>query len=328
MTYSPETQTAITAVTEASILCQNVRAEWNEAHQSNKPDAGNTPVTVADFGAQVLINAGVLDRFPTDNIIAEENSLLLRSSLHEGYQGSTLQAITEHVERFRSATPARVLDWIDRGDSQGGHGRHWSVDPIDGTKGYLLDKQYAVSLGLFEDNEVVTAVLGCPNYPHDITKPDGDKGVLFIAERGLGMRAVDLQDQTKHIPAAVPPMPRIVQRRDVKPNDIAFNKAVAAELGLDPEALSIDSQAKYGAVALGAAQVYLRYKKTKPEHIWDHVPGVLIAQESGAIVTDVHGKRLDLTAGRDLVRNQGILVTKGIDHQAAVAGLSRVLQRS
>ncbi|HZM63973.1 MAG TPA: inositol monophosphatase family protein [Candidatus Saccharimonadales bacterium] len=328
MNYSLETKTAIEVVRDASELCQNVRTEWSEAHRSQKADVGNTPVTVADFGAQVLINAGICDRFPDDEVIAEETSTMLRPYLDNEYEGSTLETITEHVGRFRAATPVEVLNWIDVGDSKGGLGRHWSVDPIDGTKGYLLDEQYAVSLGLFENGEVLTGVLGCPNYPHDIANPDGDKGVLFIAERGLGMQAVDLKDPTRHIAPATPPVPRIVQRREIKLNDTTFNRHVAAELGLNQEALNMDSQAKYGAVALGAAQVYLRFKPNKHEHIWDHVPGIIIAQEGGATVTDVYGKRLDLTAGRDLVRNQGILVSKGIDHAAAVAGLQRVLARS
>jgi 3'(2'), 5'-bisphosphate nucleotidase len=325
MNYSPETQIAIEVVQEASVLCQNVRAEWSEAHRSQKADVGNTPVTVADFGAQVLINAAISDRFPGDSIIAEETGTMLRPYLNDGYEGSALETITGHVRRFRTATPTKVLDWIDMGNSEGGSGRHWTVDPIDGTKGYLLDEQYAVSLGLFENGEVLTGVLGCPNYPHDITNPDGDKGVLFIAERGMGMQALDLKDPTKHIAHADASTPRIVQRREIKPNDATFNRHVAAELGLNLEALNMDSQAKYGAIALGAAQVYLRFKANKHEHIWDHVPGIIIAQEGGAIVTDVHGNRIDLTAGRDLVRNQGILVSKDIDHATAVAGLQRVL---
>lgn len=319
--YSLETQTAVTVVTEASVLCQNVRAEWSKAHEGAKADA--SPVTAADFGVQALLNAHVRDHFPDDNIIAEETSTMLRPYLND-YKGSILETITEHVNRFRVATPTEVLDWIDMGDSAGGHGRHWSADPIDGTKGYLLDEQYAVSLGLFEDNEILTGVLGCPNYPHDITDPDSDKGVLFIAEQGLGMQAVDLKDPTRHIPSITPPMPRIVQRREVKPAEAALNQKVAIELALNLEALDMDSQAKYGAVALGAAQVYLRLK-SEHEHIWDHVPGILIAQESGATVTDVNGKPLDLTAGRDLVHNHGVLATKGIDHVAALAGLQRVL---
>lgn len=327
MKYSSETQTAIAVVTDASLLCQNVRAEWSDAHREQKADAGKTPVTVADFGAQVLINAGIREHSPGDKVIAEETSAMLRPYLEDGFEGSILEAITEHVRRFRTVTPTEVLDFIDIGDSEGGRGRHWSVDPIDGTKGYLLDEQYAVSLGLFEDNEILTGVLGCPNYPHDITNPDGDKGVLFIAERGRGVQAVDLNNPTKQITDITPPMSRLVQRREIKPHDAALNQRLAIELGLSPEALAMDSQAKYGAVALGAAKVYLRLK-SKPEHIWDHVPGILVAQESGAVVTDAHGKPLDLTAGRDLVRNQGILVSRGIDHAAAVAGVRHALAHS
>lgn len=322
MNYSLETQTAIHVVTEASVLCQNVSAEWSETHRSQKAD--KSPVTVADFGSQALINAGVRGYFPEDNIIAEENSDNLRAYLDSDYRGSVLETITEYVKRFHAATPAEVLEWIDMGNSQGGTGRHWTVDPIDGTRGYLRHMQYAVSLGLFEDNEILTGVLGCPNYPHDITNPDGDKGVLFIAERGLGMQAVDLKDPTKRIAHVTLPIPRIVQRHDIKPQEAAFNQRVAAELGLSPEGVGMDSQVKYGAVALGAAQVYLRFKP-RYEHIWDHVPGILIAQESGATVTDVDGKQLDLTAGLDLVRNRGILATRAIDHAAAIAGLQRVL---
>jgi 3'(2'), 5'-bisphosphate nucleotidase len=319
MKYSPETQTAISAVIDASELCQNVRNEWSDAFQSQKID--DSPVTVPDFGSQALMIAGIRDNFPGDDIIAEENSTMLRHFLDGDYDGSMLETIVRHVDWFRPARPNEVLDWIDMGDSPGGRGRHWSLDPIDGTRGYLEDLQYAVSLGLFENNEVLAAVLGCPNY---LTDPESDKGVLFIAERGLGMQAVDLKDPTKPIAPITPPIPRIVQRRGVKPHDAAFNRQVAVELGLSPEALSMDSQAKYGAVALGTAQVYLRLKST-PEHIWDHIPGILIAQESGAVVTDVFGKQLDLTTGRDLLRNQGILVSKGIDHDAVVSGLRRVL---
>ena len=36
-----------------------------------------------------------------------------------------------------SLTTEDVLRAIDRGKSEGGsHGRHWVLDPIDGTKGY------------------------------------------------------------------------------------------------------------------------------------------------------------------------------------------------
>jgi 3'(2'), 5'-bisphosphate nucleotidase len=42
----------------------------------------------------------------------------------------------------------------------------WTLDPIDGTKGFLLGGQYAVCLALIEDSDVKLGVMGCPNLPH------------------------------------------------------------------------------------------------------------------------------------------------------------------
>ena len=60
------------------------------------------------------------------------------------------------------------------------------MDPIDGTKGFLRGGQYAVCLGLLLDGKVVVGVMGCPNLPVDYTKPDGEKGVIFVAVKGQG----------------------------------------------------------------------------------------------------------------------------------------------
>ena len=44
---------------------------------------------------------------------------------------------------------------IDLGDSPGGsQGRHWVLDPIDGTRGFVGLRQYAVCLGMLQDGQV------------------------------------------------------------------------------------------------------------------------------------------------------------------------------
>lgn len=54
----------------------------------------------------------------------------------------------------------------DLGGSQGGaSGRHWVLDPIDGTRGFVGGRQYSVCLGMLQDGEVELGVLGCPNLP-------------------------------------------------------------------------------------------------------------------------------------------------------------------
>ena len=71
------------------------------------------------------------------------------------------------------------------------HGRFvlvgmWTLDPIDGTKGFLRGEQYAICLALIIDGIVQLGVVGCPNLPVDHEQPDGEKGCLFIAVKNQG----------------------------------------------------------------------------------------------------------------------------------------------
>ena len=79
---------------------------------------------------------------------------------------------------------------IDKGSYDGGpNGRFWTLDPIDGTKGFLRGEQYAVALALIEDGEVVLGILGCPNLTKDLKNPDGAQGLIFSAVKGQGASA-------------------------------------------------------------------------------------------------------------------------------------------
>jgi 3'(2'), 5'-bisphosphate nucleotidase len=93
----------------------------------------------------------------------------------------------------------------------------WTLDPIDGTKGFLRGGQYAVCLALLVDARVELGVIGCPNLPSipspfpssdqstststsSTATPDdasasantGDKGALFVAVRGHGAHQLPL----------------------------------------------------------------------------------------------------------------------------------------
>jgi 3'(2'), 5'-bisphosphate nucleotidase len=102
-------------------------------------------------------------------------------------------------------TPAALLDAIDRGNHPGGSSGSkfpiiqcvdlsiigfflgmWTIDPIDGTKGFLRGEQYAVCLSLIVDAQVKVGVIGCPNLPIDPEKPDSGRGCIFVAVRGHG----------------------------------------------------------------------------------------------------------------------------------------------
>ncbi|MFM8785308.1 MAG: inositol monophosphatase family protein [Phycisphaerales bacterium] len=61
-------------------------------------------------------------------------------------------------------------------------GRCWTIDPLDGTKGYLRGGQFAIALALLEDGVPVVGVLGLPRLGG---AGDGSgAGVLVAAARG------------------------------------------------------------------------------------------------------------------------------------------------
>ncbi len=64
-----------------------------------------------------------------------------------------------------SPSATKVLELVDLGGSPGGpSGRHWVLDPIDGTRGFVGLRQYAICLGMLQDGEVRRAVIeGVPS---------------------------------------------------------------------------------------------------------------------------------------------------------------------
>ena len=89
----------------------------------------------------------------------------------------------------------------------------------------------------------------------------------------------------------------------------------------------MDSQAKYGSIARGAGDLYLRLpsSKTYVEKIWDHAGGDLIVREAGGEVTDVDGKRLDFGLGRRLEANKGVVAAPKDVHSHVVEAVKSVL---
>src|SRR5262249_34382762 len=89
------------------------------------------------------------------------------------------------------ATAEATLAAIDVGAAAPNAEGFWTLDPIDGTKGFIRGQQYAVCLAYIERGEVVIGVLGCPNLPRDsaaaLDRAD-PIGCLYVAERGGGAR--------------------------------------------------------------------------------------------------------------------------------------------
>ena len=320
MNYQAEKELALKIVTEGAKLCQ--RVQKTDAGKAVKK-ADTSPVTVADFGAQAILCKGLIEGFPDDPVIGEEDATLLQQPELAGVR----QQIIEQVQQtIPTATPDNVIDWINWGNGQVAQ-RYWTLDPIDGTKGFIRGDQYAVALALVEDGEVKLGVLACPAFPRE----DGGKGVIFLGIRGQGAIEIPLEGGTSQ-PIQVDRSSNFEQLYRIESvesvhSDRGVQTAVDRRLGLTYTAKQMDSLAKYGAIARGEAHFYTRVPlpqlKGKKENIWDHAPGVIIVEEAGGKVTDLDGKPLDFSLGAKLINNHGVLATNGTIHAQVLAAIKQ-----
>ncbi|OQY49120.1 MAG: 3'(2'),5'-bisphosphate nucleotidase [Anaerolineaceae bacterium 4572_78] len=326
MRYTSEKMTAIQAVRNAAKLCKQVQSDFVRPSTLTKKD--KSPVTIADFCSQAIVCQHLKETFPDACIVGEENA----DSLRKPENAKLLQQISSYICQFHpEATPEQVCDWIDMGaDTVVKH--YWTLDPIDGTKGFLRREQYAIALALVESGQVKIGVLACPNLPVDIDNPNGEKGLLFVAVRGHGVEILYLnEDKAKLIP--IKPSTnqitlRLVESVETAHGDHTRQEKIARKVGIKLPSLRIDSQAKYAVVARGDATLYLRLPSPKTpdyhEKIWDHAAGTIITEEMGGQVSDMQGLPLDFASDHEMRYNRGVVVSNGGIHLAVIESLKDV----
>lgn len=327
MAYETERAAAIDAVTKACRLTRAVQDRLVAGSTLVKGD--KSPVTVADFGAQAVVGHLLSLEFPRIPMVGEEDATALREPANATLKGHTVDLVRTVLPDLREPD---VLRAIDAGMYEGGGtGRHWTLDPIDGTKGFLRLEQYAVALALIEDGEVVLGVMGCPNLPHDPKNESAGRGCLFVAARGEGASVRSLDGgPSKPLfvrSSADPAHARFTESVESGHTDQDHSAQIARILGLQGTPVRMDSQAKYAVVARGEASIYLRLP-TRPDYvekIWDHAAGARIVTEAGGVVTDTRGEPLDFGLGRGLSANKGVIVTNGSLHEQVLAAVRQVL---
>ena len=326
MGFELEKKAGLDAVTKAARACAQMRDETEFREALYKTDG--SPVTLADFFVQALINEELTAAFPEIPIVAEESSVCL--------EGDCGEKLKRHLEEFLpEKSPNEIFRAINRGNHGGGNqGRFWTLDPIDGTRGLLAKRQYAIALALIEDGEVVLGILGCPELEPDASDgTGGKKGVVFFAEKGQGSYQFGLwgSPQTRISVSGVEKASDSVMCESVEAPDSSyeFSGKIARFLNISAKPVRMDSQCKYAVLARGDTSIYLRPppRKDYKENIWDHAAGYIIVREAGGTVTDSSGKPLDFSVGKKLLENKGVLATNGAIHEAVLQAVRKTVSR-
>ncbi len=323
--YQREAEFMHEALAQAADICRRIQAE-QVVPELEKQD--RSPVTMADYASQAWIAGRLAQEFPADPVVAEEDSLALRQPENR----QLLEGVVDYLSAADGSIDAdRACQWIDHGNGQPAD-RYWTLDPIDGTAGFLRGDQWVVALALIESGQVVAGGLACPRLSPTLEPTDSGQGSLVLALQGQGSW-VTPEGTADFRQLRVSQREKVSQARlmgSVEPGhtDVEMLGRIKERLGSDTELIRMDSQAKFAMVAGGKADIILRLlspdRPNYQEKIWDQAAGSLVVQEAGGRVSDLKGRPLDFSTGQRLVNNQGVLVSNGRLHQAALEIIQQV----
>jgi 3'-phosphoadenosine 5'-phosphosulfate (PAPS) 3'-phosphatase len=239
--------------------------------------ADQSPVTIVDLLHQTQVQQLLRRDFVGDALLCEEPR-----NLQERHAA-------EAAALSREVYGLEIEPGFDELPSEGE--RVWVLDPIDGTKGFLGGRYFALALACFVAGVPRFAVMAVPGGDHE--KPLGiDRSIAFaIAGRGSWSSAVVEGTDPTWASLAEP-----ASRRS-GPVRVAVSLAHGGPLAerlrgtAGIELVELDSQAKYLAVAHGDIDAYLRAARDdgKSDLLWDHLPGGLVAREAGCVVRHFDG---------------------------------------
>jgi 3'(2'), 5'-bisphosphate nucleotidase len=300
----------------ARLAARLTRRLQAQIERLDKPREGKTePVTLADYGAQALLCRAICLHEPQSAVIAEESGAQFRQLLSPSRQEELAALLAELLGE--AVTPSQVAEWLDFGAGRQA-ARTWIIDPIDGTKGFITGRHYAICAGLLEGEAITEGVMACPAY-------EGlEGGALFYAQRGACWREPlegGPAQQVRVAPQRPPSEMHVVHSLENRRVVNARVQAVLQEAQLHEARISeLDSMEKYALVACGDADVLLRLEELenlRPHAVWDHAAGVALVQAAGGLATDTAGQPLIFYQGATMP-NRGFFVSSGPPHAALV----------
>ena len=310
------------AVRAAARVCRSVQDKITP-DVLQKDD--RSPVTVADFASQAVICRAIGAAFPRDPIMGEEES----ATLCRGENAPFLDRILAELRGVGIDTCGKeACAWIDRASQKNYVPRFWTLDPIDGTKGFLRKEQYAISLALVVDGQIK-----CPSWvartwrarrvargPARCSTPSAAMEAGRCRWRATALRTGACE------PGIRPEAGPFLRVGRSKPHGagaisqggrFARNDAGAAATR-QPGEVCHRRPRRGGDLPAAACEVRLQGKDLGPRG------GRVVVEEAGGRVSDVMGKPLEFNHGYELLANRGIVAANRQLHPHVIAALQEI----
>lgn len=349
--YQSELNAAIAIVQRASYASRSLQQRSNILTKGAVNKLDTSPVTVADFSVQAIVINALHKAFPNDSFIAEEDSSYLQQN--PAIAEEVLAFVQASIgEEWSLEQLYQIIDLGGKGQSSS-TGRVWVLDPIDGTKGFIRSQHYCIALSLLVNGKPSLSVLGCPNLdllrvldsgrdsstpveyipPSIALGPDANlqafhqnQGSIYFAVTGCGAFArsldmplgggfeISVSTETNPVDAV------LCESYEAAFGSREQTTAARSILNMKADFVRIDGQGKHCLVAAGRTEGSLRLPKDGYiEKIWDHAPGYHLLNEAGGKVTDLQGRDIDFSKGRELDESvHGLIVSNGVIHDKLI----------
>lgn len=315
------------AVRRAVVLCREVQHNsLRSMNKLNQDKQDSEPVTIADYGAQAIICRALAHHFPDDAVLSEEAGSQFLELTSDKQKAEIINLLTTILDV--NVTQDEIVSWLDHGSNTSA-ARTWIIDPIDGTKGFVAMRHYAIGVGIVENGQPTGGIIAAPGYGDGVSGDDNE-GLLFYIKEGkayqepiLGgdAQAVSVSQRTDNL--------HIVQSFEKKHASKSRMAIVREKAGMaEANIYELDSMEKYALVANGDADVYLRLPNLdnkRPHMSWDHAPGVALVLAAGGMATDVDGSPLNFSEGR-ILPNKGMVISNGHVHEQLLAAVAELLE--
>ncbi len=320
----------IQAVHDAMRLCETVRQKSFTGIDKMGAKKEVEPVTIADYGSQAILCRAVQAHYPDDAAFAEESGaqfLELVSDEQRAYITGLVGTILGVT-----VTEQEIIDWLDYGKGRT-NVRHWLFDPIDGTRGFVAGRHYAVGVALIEGATLTGSIIGCPGYGTSIVPHYADDGAIFYAWEGKAYRMTTTGENAEQIHSSHRTDPSsvvLLQSVERAHGDKSRKSQSYLQAGYGESQLhELDSMEKYALVASGAADVVLHIpNKPSTFNTWDHAPGQALLEAAGGRVSNLDGTPLDMTQGAVIPNCQGLVITNGVLHDRFVEAVQKVMKEA
>ena len=253
---------------------------------------------------RIFIISEIRKHFPEDQIIAEEES------------GAFLNSNAEEIlKRCYSSIQINFRESLKETLNYRGPNSHrqWTVDPIDGTKGFQKNLAYAIGIGLMIQSEPMICAIGVPNYKNTSL-------TIFSAEKNHGAKVSYGDQNFTRI--------KVSDIKDLKTVRMCYSLHYNKPWVLDfAKSLNIanfipmDSMAKLCMVAEGSAEIYVKPMNIERSFTWDFLPGELLVKEAGGMITDIKGNPIKYINEKCKVTAPGLIASNGTRHKELLTAL-------